>query len=149
MSTAQKRIAHKIEFHWDRTGGIDFTKLCNIKKINSVPLELEAVNLLCMDDDVDQDAPSPVLKVGDVQLQLFWDIADADHQAFEDMLGNPPLPQTDPTNYPRFQIRFPFATPITKTFHGWLKSMPGEEYEVKSDVMRDAVINVNTKPVTA
>ena len=147
--TATKRIAHKIELFWDEAGGTNFEKLCNIKKITGVGFELDEVELTCLDDDVDQSAPSPVVKLSDVELQLFWDDGSANHQAFEDMICNPPAPAENPTDYPSFQRRFPFATPITKTWHGWLKALPGTEYEVKNDIMRDATINVNTKPVTA
>lgn len=149
MTTARKRIAHKIELFWDEAGGTNFTKLCNIKKITGVGFELEEVDLNCLDVDVDQAGPSPIVKLNDVQLQIFWDDADAEHQLFEGMICNPPEPQSDPTLYPSFQLRFPFTTPITKTWHGWLKSLPGSEYEVKNEIMRDAVIRVNTKPVTA
>ena len=146
--TARKRIAHKIELHWDRAGGNNFTRLCNVKKITGVGFSLDAVDFTCLEDEIMQNAPSPVLNLGDLQLEIYWDDGDADHQAFEDMVCNPPEPQSDPTNYPAFQIRLPFATPIAKTFHGWLKDLPGSEYEVKTEIMRQAVVNVNTKPVT-
>lgn len=137
--TARKRIAHKIELH------VDGTKLANVKKIGDPGKSRDAVEMISMDQEVEQSFPSPTLKLGDATLQLYWDDGDANHQLIDTMIDTEP-DYTVVTDLPQFSLVFPFSTPITKTFHGWLKELGETSYEVKSEVMRDITIHVNTIP---
>lgn len=144
---AKKRIAHKIEIHVDEAGGTSFTKLLSVKRITDSGLERESVNMDCLDSIIEDNHPSPILKIGDVGLQVFWDEADTDHQRLVTLINADPQPLI--AARPAFKIVFNFATPIEKTFRGWVKSLGETPYEVKGEVMRDVVLVVTTKPVTA
>lgn len=142
---AKKRIAHKISLEMETSAGV-FTKLANVKKIGDPGKSRDAVEMICMDQTVEQSFPSPTLKLGDATLQLYWDDGDANHQLIDASIDTAPV-YTSELDLPQFRLVFPFATPITKTFRGWLKELGEVSYEVKNEVMRDITIHVNTIPV--
>lgn len=139
---AKKRIAHRIGLLYD---GV---KIANVKKIGDPGMSRDAVEMICMDQEVEQSFPAPTLKLGDATLQLYWDDADANHQMIESKIIT--LPEYElVTDLPVISLVFPFSTPITKSFHGWLKEIGEAPYEVKNEVMRDITIHVNTLPTRA
>ena len=143
---SKKRIAHKIEIHIDETGGTTYTKIGGVKSIGDPGLSREAVDLLCMDSDVSADFASPVLTLGDCNFDLFWDEEDADQQRLvTEMTG---AQHTDVADLPSFKIVFNNYTPARKMeFKGWVKDLSQAPHEVKGEVIKPVVINVNSVPV--
>lgn len=132
---AKKRIAHKTALY------VGSTKLANVRSIGVPSLSREEVNLNCLDTEVAINLPNPVLDVGDVNFQLYWDEADSDHQSLEALISDPDQP-TDIAGCEDFKIVFPFSTPIEKEFKGWIKELGETNYEVGNEVVRDCVITV-------
>lgn len=145
MTTAKKRIAHKITLEVDEAGGVNFTKLCNIKIVTDPSLSREVVNVDCQDTEIEENRPGPVLQIGDLGIEIFWDEADVDHQRLVTMItGAQPETRDDD---PSWRMTFPFATPIQKIFRGWLMELGEGTYEVKNEVMKSAKVKVTHVPV--
>ena len=144
---AKKRIAHKLRLDVDEAGGVNFTQIANIRRIGDPSYAREAVDVTCMDSDIDEGRPSPVLALGDLTLQVYWDEADTDHQRFITMVtGTQPV---EAANDPAWRITFPFATPIERTIRGWVKELGEAPYEVKGEIVRDVTIHVTAIPANA
>ena len=140
---AVKRIAKDIELHVDQIGDeANFDKVANIMSVTDPSLERDAVNMTCLDDDIQNDAPSPVLRVGEVNLSLYWDEAD------DDVTGQRILEKLLVNNYEaaKFRITCNFTdTPITKTYEGFIQSLGEVNYEQGGvPVQRDCVLNITS-----
>jgi hypothetical protein len=138
----KKRIAHKIELWVDDDLDTTFEQIAQIKKIGYPKRSREAVDMTCMESDIADNQPSPVLDVGDVPFTVFWDEADVDHLRLDALVDSGAIV--------KFKVVFPFADgTITKTFDAWVKEMGETPYEVKNEVMRDGILTLTTKPVTS
>lgn len=145
---AKKRIAAKIDLKVDVLGGTTYVKLASVKSISDPALTREEVEMTCMDSTFDDYRPSPVLNVGELSLELYWDEADTGHLALVDLVETDP--GSDPSSYPTWQLIFNFADGvITKEFAGFLRELGEASYEVKGEVMRTAVLRPTTMIVTA
>lgn len=138
---AKKRVAHKIEYRVDHDSDTTFTKIASVKRIVDPSKTRDPVDVTDLDDDIEVGEPSPVVKLGDLKLQLYWDEADTAGQGLlEDLHASAAI-----VNH---QIYFPFTTPITKQMAGWVKELGEATYEVKGEVMREVTIHVTSMPAT-
>lgn len=138
---AKKRVAHKAELWVDHDNDDTFTKIAGVRALADPSLTREAVDVTDLDDTIEQGLPSPTLKVGDITFTLFWDEADTAGQGLIEDLVTAATPDEDV----KFQLRllFPDGT-INKEFTGWVKELGAVNYEVKTEVTREAMIHVNS-----
>ena len=133
----KKRIAHNITLHVDHNNDGTFTKFANIKQITDPSKSRDAIDVTCLEDDVEQSEPSPVLKIGDLKFTLFWCDDDADLVGSVDGMIDGGSPTVN------WQIRIPYPTgQVTREIEGWLKEAGEIDYSVKSEITRDVVVCV-------
>lgn len=138
-----KRIAHSIALYHDDDADTTYDKIANMRKLTRPGLERASVNITGLEDDVELFDPSPVLNVGELGFELYWDEADTDHQAVEAFIND-----DDPVAF-NWQIWFVFgATTIKKQFSGWLMRLGEAEHENGKEITRQGVIKLTSKMTT-
>ncbi len=140
---AGKLVAHKIELHLDEQGGSAFTKVAQVYKIEDPSETREPIEMTCLDADIEQNWPGPIIKVGQLKLSLYWCPTLTDHTRLRTLMRTP---QPNYPEFPAWEIRLTQAGAKT-TMKGWITEIGSTTYEVKGKILRDVMVELTELPV--
>jgi len=137
---ADRQIAKGIICNYDVNGDltVDDT-IGEIRNLTPPPKSADTVDVTIVGDEVEQLYPAETDNAGEYTFEQIWHISDTNHELLDTAFNT-----RDTTKLYLWNIIFPFTTPKTQQFSGWVKSLTPSQVDAKGVFSRTCVIQLTS-----
>lgn len=135
----EKRIGKGAKVEVDHDSNLTYTKIGLMKDITPPPRSKQGVDDTELDADLMTETPG-IEEVSEFTFNQFYHAGDSDMQMIDDLFDE------GVDGIVSWRITYPYSTPVTKTFDGWVKSLT-EGQIVKDQVMSREVTVSRTSDI--
>lgn len=136
----EKRVGKGTQVKVDEDGNLTFTKIGLMKDVTPPPRERKGADDTELDAELETEAPG-VEALSEFTFNQFYHAGSTNQQIIDTLFD------AGEDGIVNWQIVYPYSTPVTKQFPGWVKKV-AEETVVKDSVMSREVTVSRRGPIT-
>ncbi|GAA4442932.1 phage tail tube protein [Bremerella cremea] len=137
---SEKRIGKGAKVEVDHDGNLTYTKIGLMKDITPPGRSRAGADDTELDADLMTEFPG-IEEVSEFTFTQFWHAGDSNHEMIDDLFDE------GEDGIVSWRITYPYSTPVTDTFSGWVKNITPAQI-VKEDIMSRQVTVSRTSAIT-
>ena len=133
---ATKKAGHGAKVYVDHDEDLTYTKIDNVVKITPPTPTRDEVDMTVLESTVMEPDPADPPDMGEFSFDFNWHPTDTNHELLDTLFNSG-------AKVP-WRVEFPFATPVTDTFTGWVKNLTPGDLESKTAIRRTCTVRVTS-----